>query len=476
MSQIDKKIYIKGMTCVSCETIISNELKQMPGLQSMQISCKSGIAKIKHDHNFDQDQVIDRINKLGYQASWQPNNTNMNVACTVSKAKATPQQWFISLMLVVALYLAYRLLLNLGLFNWLDVNPSNISYGVAFLVGVVASMSTCLMVVGAVVISFSAKYQGQGTSFYQTAMKPQLMFHLGRLATFFILGGLLGLAGSWLKFSDHFIAWFTLIIAIILAWLGLNILGLVPSLSKFGFRLPASLMKIWDKLQTSDNTLAPILLGGLTFFLPCGFTQSMQLFAVATGDFWVGAYTLLLFALGTTPILFGLGLATNKFSNLKSIIFKQAVGLIVILFAVYTLSNGLTLLGWNLNLPALSSANKAIAKSGQQVIEMTVNYSGFEPNNFELEVGVPVKWIIIGEQVTGCTNEIIVPELDIRKKISPGQNIVEFIPEKVGVINFSCWMGMVKGSFVVKDSLTTSSDPEGGLTCPIDPTGQSNCG
>ncbi|MFH0950904.1 MAG: sulfite exporter TauE/SafE family protein, partial [bacterium] len=428
------KLYISGMTCTSCETIIRNEIKDLPGLKHIHISCRQGLATLEHDDQLILDQTIDRINNLGYQATTTP-------VCSINVKKATAKQWLASFLAIAILYLFYRLFNNLGAFSWLDVDPSKINYSVAFLVGIVASMSTCLMVVGAVIISFSAKYQAKGIGFYNTAVKPQVLFQIGRLATFFVLGGLLGLMGSWLKLSDNFIAWFTVIIALVLVWLGLNILGLVPSLTKFGLGLPKSIMKTWDKLQQSERAWAPIILGGLTFFLPCGFTQSMQLFAISTGNFWLGAYTMLLFALGTTPILFGLGVATSKFSNLKSVIFKQTVGLLVVIFALYTFSNGATLLGWHLNLSNNQQVGQVTTSADQQIVEMTIDRNGFSPNQFELQVGVPVKWIINGDQITGCTSEIIVPDLGIKQKIHTGENIVEFTPSKVGNINFSCWMG-----------------------------------
>jgi sulfite exporter TauE/SafE len=41
--------------------------------------------------------------------------------------------------------------------------------------------------------------------------------------------------------------------------------------------------------------------GALTFFVPCGFTFAMQLYAMQTGSFWMGAVVMLLFAGGTLP-------------------------------------------------------------------------------------------------------------------------------------------------------------------------------
>ncbi|MDR2416217.1 MAG: sulfite exporter TauE/SafE family protein [Candidatus Peribacteria bacterium] len=39
----------------------------------------------------------------------------------------------------------------------------------------------------------------------------------------------------------------------------------------------------------------------MTFFVPCGFTFAMQLYAMQTGSFLSGGVVMLLFAVGTLP-------------------------------------------------------------------------------------------------------------------------------------------------------------------------------
>ncbi|MEI8175229.1 MAG: sulfite exporter TauE/SafE family protein, partial [bacterium] len=91
--------------------------------------------------------------------------------------------------------------------------------------------------------------------------------------------------------------------------------------------------------------LTPALVGIATFFLPCGFTQSMQIYTLSTGNFMTGALIMLSFALGTLPVL-GLisfsSLSIGKNKN-ASIFFKVA-GLIVILFAIFNLINALVVI------------------------------------------------------------------------------------------------------------------------------------
>lgn len=430
---------------MSCETLISDELQELNGVDSVTVCHKKQEAEVTHSEGFSEKDAHAIVKKLGYQ-----------VGDDVQLLKTTKKQWFISLLIVVGLYLAFKGFSSLGLFDWLLIDPTNITYGVAFLIGIVASMSTCLAIVGAVIISFAAKYKSKGT-FYEANIKPHLMFHVGRLVTFFILGGLLGIIGSWVNFSGQFMGVFTVLIAIVLAWLGLNILGVVPSLSTIGIRMPKGMTSHWSNLKKSDHPLAPIILGGFTFFLPCGFTQSMQLFAVSSGSFWAGGWTLFLFALGTVPILLTLGGAASRFSHDKSVVFKKVIGFIVILFALYTLSSGLAIAGFSLDVGG--DKGETVVSSDYQEIVMEVNFQGYSPNVFYLEKDVPVRWIVRVKQMSGCTNEIISPELKIKRKLVVGDNLIEFTPSKAGTIGFSCWMGMVRGKFIVQDKVSNNNGP-----------------
>ncbi|MBU1202782.1 sulfite exporter TauE/SafE family protein [Patescibacteria group bacterium] len=437
-----KVLYISGMTCTSCEMLIKDVIKEASEVKYVNISHKKGTAEIGHGgEQLPWKEIISKIEEAGYSASFEPIKSK--------KHKASFEQWLYAVLLLGGIYLVYKYLQWIGLLDWLNVDTSEINYSASFIIGIVASMSSCLVVVGAVVMSFATKYQASGT-FYDRNLKPHLLFHLGRLFTFFILGGVLGLIGSWVNISQNFTSWFTIFIALVLFWLALNILGFVPSLSTLGIRMPKKSMRVWKKLQQSEHVMAPIVLGAFTFFLPCGFTQSMQLFAMSSGSFIVGGMTMFLFALGTLPVLFGLGVATTRFKNMKTVVLQKTIGFVVFFFAFYTLSSGLALQGLDINFWHSNNISQVQNTSGTQIVNMVVDYSGYTPSVFKIQKGVPVKWLIDGQQVSGCTNQIIVPSLNIKQAINPGENIIEFIPQEEGTISFSCWMGMVRGKFIVE--------------------------
>ena len=62
-----------------------------------------------------------------------------------------------------------------------------------------------------------------------------------------------------------------------------------------------------------------------------------------------------------------------------------------------------------------------------------------------------MKWVIHGKELSACSKSIVVPSYDLKFDLHAGTQTVEFTPKEAGVIPWSCWMGMIPGSFVVVD-------------------------
>jgi sulfite exporter TauE/SafE len=233
----------------------------------------------------------------------------------------------------------FILLQKMGLVNL--ITTSDVSYGTAFLIGMIASVSTCMAVVGGLVLSMSANYAKEGDK-----VRPQMLFHIGRLIAFFVLGGAIGALGSAFQLSILGTAIMSGLVAIVLLILGINLLDVFPSLKKLQPTLPKFIGNHIRGLKQINHTLTPLLLGTATFFLPCGFTQSMQIYTLSTGSFMSGALTMFTYALGTLPKL-----AILSFSSLtihtkaRSGIFFKTAGLVVLFFGLFNLHNSLVIAG-----------------------------------------------------------------------------------------------------------------------------------
>ena len=234
----------------------------------------------------------------------------------------------------------FVLLQKIGIVNLVDA--TSVTYGTAFAIGIIASLSTCMAVVGGLLLSMSATFSKQGDS-----IRPQVLFHLGRIISFFILGGVIGAIGSVFQLGIFGTFIIGIVIGLVMLILGINLLDIFHWTKRLQPSMPKFLASKTLILAKLNHTFIPALVGVLTFFLPCGFTQSMQIYTLSTGSFSQGALTMLAFALGTLPVLALLSFSSFRIQGSKyaGIFFKSA-GLIAILFAIFNILNSLVEIGW----------------------------------------------------------------------------------------------------------------------------------
>ncbi|MCJ7817194.1 MAG: hypothetical protein MUP55_05030, partial [Candidatus Aenigmarchaeota archaeon] len=186
--------------------------------------------------------------------------------------------------------------------------------------------------------------------------------------------------------------------------------------------------------------------------------------------------------------VFGLiALAVAAFATITGIATNPTVSaMIVVILGIIMISRGATLSGVGLNINSVSAAlipgsgqNTANISENLQQISMDVDANGWTPDKFVLKKGVPVQWNINVKQLTSCNSEIIVPEYNLDIKLKQGLNTVEFTPTREGVVSWSCWMGMIPGTFVVKENidLTSQQQVQSALSsAPTQPKKSGGCG
>lgn len=321
------------MHCPACPILIESELGDLPEISSAKASLKQNTVEIVGEFGKKSpDQVLEGLNEAlkchGYTLSAE-----------LQKHHVKWSDFRIAVPIALGFIALFILLQKLGLVNL--ITASKVTYGTAFAVGLVASVSSCMAVVGGLVLSMSANFAKEGDK-----VRPQVLFHAGRLVSFFLLGGVIGALGSAFTLGGTGTFILSLIVAIILLILGINLLDVFPWMKKLQPALPASIGKRVQGLKGMNHILTPLLVGIATFFLPCGFTQSMQVYALSTGSFWTGALTMLSFALGTLPVLGLLSFSSlGLHKKAQSGVFFKAAGLIVIFFGVFNLINSLVAFG-----------------------------------------------------------------------------------------------------------------------------------
>lgn len=449
-------IPISGMHCRSCELLIEEKLKEIPEVVQVEVKYKKGTADIFYDlQKPNHDEIETAIRNAGYAigvAGKKP---------FFSRNISDYQDLGIAVLVLIMLLVVAR---NLGL-TTLSFVPSSLqgatTPAVIFLVGLTAGLSTCMALVGGLILGISARHaEKHPEATVLQKFRPHLFFNFGRIASYAALGGLLGAIGSFLNISGMPLGILTLFIGVVMLLLGLKLVGIFPRLENVSFTLPKSIGKFFGiehrSREYSHRNAA--MLGALTFFLPCGFTQSMQLLAIGSGSFAGGAFIMGLFALGTAPGLLGIGGIASAVKGIFAQRFFKFAGVVVILFAFFNISNGLNLAGWQgvfvfgnsaSQVDTKSSNVLSIRENGDQILRVTQGSRGYTPKTLTVEKGVPVRMIVTSEDPYSCASSIVIPKFGIRKNLQVGENTIEFTPTEIGNIPFSCSMGMYTGTITV---------------------------
>lgn len=375
-------------------------------------------------------------------------------------------QYWVELLGMLALILIVgHLLGGLPFASSLAPKGQNIlGFGAIFVVGLVSAISSCLALVGGLLLSVAAAWrETHGSSTVWQRFKPLALFNIGRLVGYFVLGGIVGAVGGALSLATQWTGLLTTIIAIVMVLLGLSLIHVVPK----GFcriPLPKAILERIRSLSQSGNPLLALLLGALTFFVPCGFTQSMQLLALGSGSFLRGGTIMLVFALGTLPSLVGISLLSSAVEGKLAQWFLRFSGVLVIVLGVLGMRSGLLLMGYDIDsyLPTALFAEPnevsddpsvTIDNQGRQIISLTVTDQGYAPNSFTIAPGRET-WVyaVAPQGVSGCATFLQAPTFNIRTPIQQGANWLGPIQDPEHDFVLTCSMGTLRANVHVKNS------------------------
>lgn len=473
MSHKKIELGIKGMHCRSCEILLERDISKIKGVETAKANFKRGLVEIQYRGDQPKEEIIRQtVENCGYELGHEDQKSFFS---------KDPVDYVELVTVASVLLLIYLVLKTFGIFDFnLDVGGTP-SLSAVLLIGLTAGVSSCMALVGGLVLGISARHAERHPEATQRQkFKPHLFFNLGRLVSYALLGGVIGWAGSALSLSSTILGFLTILIGVVMLLLGLKLIEIFPRLNNQGLFLPKGLSRALGLHQEMKeySHRGSFVTGALTFFLPCGFTQAMQLYAVSTGSFTQGATIMFFFALGTMPGLLGIGGLTSVIKGAFARYFFKLAGLVVIVLAWVNISSGYNLTGWTLpsfgrsasqnsspagsNWDYSNSSNPSSVggdsgsgqvrlENGKQIVIMEQNRGGYEPNSFTIKKGVPVKWVINSTNSYTCASYLVVPSLNLSQALQSGENIIEFTPTETGYIRFTCSMGMYSGVFKIID-------------------------
>lgn len=495
------------MTCISCQNKLEKKLRSTAGVESAKVSYSNGTAEVTFNTDIISfKDICAVIEKLDYHVLSESEKPLPNTSRVIG-----------ILVIIVALYV---LLQQFGILNLLV--PSRLAgagtgYGMLFIIGLITSVH-CIAMCGGINLSqclphsegADSQIAGQGNRSRLSTFVPAFLYNLGRVISYTVVGLVLGAAGMLLGGGGSGTGLPTLaqgilklIAGVFMVIMGINMLGIFPGFRKLQPRMPKFLT---HKVNTEKSrSKSPLIVGLLNGLMPCGPLQSMQIVALASGNPFAGALSMLLFSLGTVPLMLGLGSIVSALGQrfTKKVMSVGAVLVVVLGFAMLSQGGSLSgLLPPNLLLPIILAfcavgivssipfrgvssrvlptaaasvvaiiavisfgsgvfSSDANAQSGGNVnivdgkqLVTSVLSSGRYPN-ITVQEGIPVKWVINAPQgsINGCNDKINIQAFGISNyEFKNGENVIEFTPTKTGKFDYSCWMGMIHGTITVTEA------------------------
>lgn len=458
MSIKKEKIKVFDMTCTSCESRVEMAVRKLDGVKNAIASFSSQFLTIDYDTELCNPEKIKTAIKVSGYSTGNSNNYK-----------------------VVGIFIIAAAILLIGnSYGGIDMTSrlNGATYFVLFIVGALTSIH-CVGMCGGIMLSQSINKDSKSKF---DSIKPAILYNAGRIVSYTVIGGVVGALGSVLSLSISVKAGLQVFAGVFMIIMGLNMSGF-GLFRKLNIKLP------WTACSVKKKPKTPFLVGVLNGLMPCGPLQTMQLYALGTGSAFNGALSMLIFSLGTVPLMLTFGALSGLISKGYTKTLLKFSGILVVVLGVVMGSRGLALAGVNIpttstlaatlsgneTLASASSAAKPTIENGVQIIRMTADGAGYTPNGLYVQKNMPVKWIIDGKALNSCNSQIIVPSLNIQKNLQPGENVIEFTPKDTD-INFSCGMGMIRGIIKVVDNVASVDTSKPDASIPAPSSGMTCCG
>lgn len=359
-------------------------------------------------------------------------------------------------------------------------------YGVLFMVGLLTSVH-CIAMCGG--INLSQCLPNQNAADEETEKRtflPTILYNLGRVISYTVIGFLLGLIG-WLIGGSSGGMGVPTVLQGILKWIagvfmvimGINMLGIFPWLRRFSIQMPRFVARFIHQKRTVS--VRPFMVGLLNGLMPCGPLQSMQILVLASANPFTGALSMFMFGLGTVPLMLGLGSVVSVLGKRFTSAVANIGAVLVTILGIAMLGQGSSLIGLfseksllffviglsvigfvsvipfkdqTVHIVSVASALICVSMAGvvlyqsdrnalQSDVELQLVDGTQQINSILLPgqyptitvvAGIPVRWTIDApkENINGCNYKMLIPEYGIEYAFHENENVIEFTSTEAG--------------------------------------------
>lgn len=304
MSKITKFFHVYGMKCHSCEVAVEEEINKLQGIINIKADHNNSMVIVTYENGLCNDDKI----KLAIKNSGFSSSNNM-------------------LIKVLGLSIIIISMFFLGNNPLTGSNTSFTSIETSFIMLFVLGFFTsfhCVGMCGGILLTQTInKYENIKDK--KSSFKIALLYNSGRIISYTIIGGIVGALGSIFSSTIQIQNFIKIIAGIFMIISGLHMIG-IKMLNNI--RVPI----FFKKSTCVNNHKNPFIVGYLSGFLPCGPLKTMQLYALSSGSFIMGASSMFVFSLGTLPIMLSFAYISSRMcKSFNERIYKYTGILIVIL-------------------------------------------------------------------------------------------------------------------------------------------------
>ena len=319
------ELNVSGMICRACEDAIADALLHTRGVISAQAHYWRSRVTITYDPDIvTEDALRQVLTSTGY-----PPSTHGMGGVAVD---------LICLALVGVLYWGLPKLLMLVRVPAL---ADNASLGLVFLTGLLTS-THCIGMCGGILLAQTTDERGV-TGRSKRGLIASAAYNGGRVVSYTAVGAVCGALGAVITYTPNIKSMVFTVAGALVLLIGLRMAGILPGVRPAESELPgACSLNARTRRRFAGK---PLLIGLLTGVMPCGALSAMWLYAMSSGSAAHGALVMLVFSLGTVPLLFLFGALQSFLPRgwMKYIVKGSAV--LVVTLGLSMLVKGIRLFG-----------------------------------------------------------------------------------------------------------------------------------
>lgn len=212
-----------------------------------------------------------------------------------------------------------------------------------FIIGLAGSFH-CIGMCGPIAMSLPSHSDSRWTF-----LRGRIIYNSGRIISYSVIGAVFGFFGSRIFLFGAQRSLSIVIGVLILISVIINISGKRYSVNyNFLSSIYTGFKNLFGKYYKKKSSVALLMIGIMNGFLPCGFVYIALSGALLTGEVSSGVIYMILFGLGTIPLMLGISFFGNPDLKLRYHI-KKIIPSLTILLAMLFIARGL-----NLGIPYIS--------------------------------------------------------------------------------------------------------------------------